>query len=80
MRPWHGIDRSEGANGNAAQQAINVRFYTEGELWRRNSIVRQLSPTTAFSLRSVVCFMPAGGKPSIVQADSNGTVSVRNAP
>ena len=80
MHIWRGIELNEGANGSAALMAINVRFYVDGELQRRNGMVRQLSPVTAYSLTTIACAMPINGQRSLVQMDSNGTLSVVNAP
>ncbi len=80
MRIWRGIDLSEGANGSSALMAINVRFYVDGELQRRNGMVRQLSPVTSYSLTTIACAMPINGVHSIVQMDANGTLSIVQAP
>lgn len=76
MRIWHGVQRNEGATGDAAFMATNVRFYTEGELQRRNGMQRHQSPVTAYQMTGLVCFSPNTGTMSIIQVDGNGTVSV----
>ncbi len=80
MRIWRGIELNEAANGAAALMAINTRFYVDGELQRRNGLVRTLSPTTAYTLTTIIAAMPINGVPSIIQTDSNGTVSILPAP
>ena len=52
----------------------------DGELQRRNGMVRQLSPVTSYSLTTIACAMPINGVHSIVQMDANGTLSIVQAP
>lgn len=73
MKQWQGIERDAAAVDNGScLQAVNPRFYIEGELQRRRGLTKVASGS---AVRTIAAFWsPTAGRQMLVQTTA-GTIT-----